>query len=201
MQLSCWLGKLLHQDILEWDLSNYSYTMRIIIMFYCAVAGTTFALTEMVTFALGMFPGRGWLLIHPLPPIHAWWQRTFPQTTGLHLCNTGAHKEQKPQRALKKLRSLNTLLLPSVHYTHDLFCCFFSRKNRGDLATLFATGIQEEEDAQFQNNSSLPWGHLAKWLKQALQILPFPVFNRFNLVRSLHPFCWSRSTGCFASHE
>lgn len=52
-------------------------------MFYYAAAGAIFALTEMITLALDMFPGRGWLLFQPLTFTHT--QRNFSQTTGLHL--------------------------------------------------------------------------------------------------------------------
>lgn len=68
-QLSCWLGKLLSQDILEWGLSKCSFTIRTIV-FYCAAAATTVTSAKIITFAGGMFPGRGWLLIQPIPPIH-----------------------------------------------------------------------------------------------------------------------------------
>jgi len=154
MRGSCWLGKLLSQDILEWDLSKGSYIMRIR-MFYYAAAGTTFALTEMPWACSQAEDGCSCSLF--LQFIHRD-KELFPRPQD-YLC---------PQRALKKLPSLNTPLLPSVQCTHDLFLLFFSGKNRGDLATLFATGIPGRRGCTFKNNSSLPWGHLAKWLKQSL---------------------------------
>lgn len=188
MQLSCCLGKHLSQDILERDLSNHCYTMEII-MFYCAAAGAIFALTEMITLPWTCSQeedGCSFSLLLQL--IH---KEIFPRPQG-YIC---------PQRALKNY--LHSQLLYCLQFsTHTTFFpWFFPGRTGVILLPSLLQQSQEEEDAHFKNNSTLPWAHLAQWLKQSLQILPFPVFNHFNLVRALHPFCWFTSIGCFASCE
>lgn len=48
-------------------------------MFYCAAAGAIFALTEMITFALDMFPGRGCCSFSLLLPLI---DTVFPRPQG-----------------------------------------------------------------------------------------------------------------------
>lgn len=156
-------------------------------MFYCGAAGAIFALGEMITFALDMCPGRGWLLFQPLTFSHT--QRNFPQTTGLHLPKKNTWKATFTHSSFIALSSVHT----------QSFFLGFSQEEQGWYCYLVCYSNPRKKRIHILRTIVLlPRGHLAQWLKQSLQILPFPVFNHFNLVRLLHPFFWFTSTGCFA---
>lgn len=149
MQVSCCLDKHLSQDILEYDLSNCSYTMEII-MFYCAAAGPIFCFNWNENICPGHVPRKRTAALSA-SYFHSYTKKFSPDHSV-----TSAYKEN-----LKNY--LHSQLLYCLQFrTHT---AFFSWLFLGRIGVILLPCLlqqsQEEEDAYFKNNNGLLRGQLA----------------------------------------